>query len=219
MSNEERNIKDYDLQLGIFILINGIIYLLFSFGSVFVLNFLNDAYIVLLIDSGIFVAILVLIAFVADGLLSSNFKAQIVFRKRKNPYPGCYIFTNLTDDDLRIDKSKLIDKYGELPTDPIAQNRLWYNIFENYQYVTKILESHRAFLLFRDLTGLSFVILFIAPATALISYLIFHVAFNLFWWYMLLLVVQYIILSKISQDRGNRFANNVLALESNSISK
>lgn len=72
-----------------------------------------------------------------------------------------------------------------------------------------IFESHREFLLSRDLTtlGFLFLVLFSIGALFLINYSKYK------YLYILYLFFQYIILAIYSRNKGNRFVCNVIAIE------
>lgn len=214
MPEEEKNIKNYSRYLVGFSLANIILYLLFTFGADiihYIPNEGNMIYITFLFESGIISVILAVLTFILNGLLTSNLKASLVFWKRKNTLPGYNIFTNLSDDDSRIDKSILIGKYGELPVKPHEQNRLWYKIYKQYEYNPMIFDSQRNFLISRDMASLSIIFLFIFPTVALILKYLLNIPFKWLLSYVCILVIQYILLMVVSRNWGNRFAFNVLA--------
>lgn len=217
MSNQGKNIKTYSHYLWIFIAINFVVYLCFVLNKDFNFDFINETYKV--INNSIIAIFSTLITFILNGLLTSNFKATLVFWKTKNSYPGFRIFTKHMYKDCRIDRAILIKKYGELPVEPREQNKLWYKIFKSYEFDPMVFNSHRNFLLSRDLTGLSFLFLIIYSIASIISKIIFSIQINLLLMYISILILQYLILAIVSQNYGIRFACNVLAkasLESNS---
>jgi len=206
---KRRNIKNYSLYLNVFLVINTIIFLWFVKQD-FNFKLFNEnlyKYSIVIVCS--------LITFILNGLLPSDFKAILVFWKKENPYPGYRAFTDfLNKESYRIDKSVLIEKYGELPTQHQEQNKLWYKMYKKNEFDPMIFDSHRNFLLSRDLTGLSFVFLCIYSISALISKILFKINFKLLLIYIIFLLLQYLVLSKVSQNYGNRFVCNVLAKES-----
>lgn len=214
MTEEGKNIKNYTRYLVGFALANIILYLLFTFGvdiAVYIPNEANMVYITFLFESGIITAVLAVLTFILNGLLTSNIKASLVFWKRKNALPGYNIFTNLSDEDSRIDKSILKRKYGELPVKPHEQNRLWYKIYKQYEYDPMIFDSQRNFLISRDMASLSIIFIFIFPLVASILYYLFNIPFKWLLGYVCILIIQYVVLMIVSRNWGNRFAFNVLA--------
>lgn len=149
-----------------------------------------------------------LFLFLLNGLISSNQKAILVFWKIKNPLPGSEAFSKLSKKDSRIDLKRLKEIHGSLPKKPTEQNKLWYKIYKKHTSDLVISDSHRAYLLARDLTSLCFLfIVFIGlPSLFLTSYPI-----NIF--YFCYLVIQFLVTSIGAQNRGRRFVTNVLATE------
>lgn len=150
-----------------------------------------------------------LLLFLLNGILSSNQKAVLVFWKLKNPLPGSVAFTRISKQDSRIDRKKLKEIHGTLPKNPADQNKLWYKIYKKHNLDIVISESHRGFLLARDLTSLCFLfIIFLGiPVLAKISAPINIIYFSF-------LIFQYILVVVNAKNRGQRFVANVLAEES-----
>lgn len=48
------------------------------------------------------------------------------------------MFTRLALGDPRIDLAVVAREYGEIPTDPMPQNRLWYKLFREYGERTNV---------------------------------------------------------------------------------
>ncbi len=211
MTNEEKNIKDYSYYLYLFVSINFIFYMAFILEKG--LNFMDDTFKKFILERGIFAAILALVTFILNGLLTAKFKFILVFWSKEYFYPGCRIFTDLINNDNRIDKSLLVAKYGELPTEPNAQNTLWYRIFKKYEFDSMIFESHRNFLISRDLTGLSFLSFIIYGAMAIVSMFVYDISIKRFLFYIIFLLCQYLLLVVVSRNYGERFACNVIAKE------
>lgn len=69
----------------------------------------------------------VIVATVANGLLSSAMKDRLVFLRWKQALPGHRAFSVHAASDPRIDPARLKKARGnKLPADPEAENRLWY---------------------------------------------------------------------------------------------
>ena len=133
-------------------------------------------------------------------------KNVIVLWKLRNPLPACRVFTELAQNDPRIDINELREKHGKLPEDPVEQNRLWYKIYESKQNEPIILASHGRWLLFRELGAIALVFLLVSSSASLISSPGTDSAI-----YSGLLSAQYILLSIAAQNTSKRFACNVLA--------
>ncbi|MCT3800780.1 hypothetical protein HZP90_05820 [Elizabethkingia anophelis] len=165
---------------------------------------------IVFILKGLGATIAPLLLFLLNGLLSSNQKAVLIFWKLKNPLPGSEAFSKFSKKDSRIDRKKLKEIYGSLPKAPEEQNKLWYKIYKKNCLELVIYESHRAFLLARDLTSLCFLLLIFIG----IPILIFNI-WPVSLYYFIFLLIQYFIIVIGAQNRGRRFVSNVLAIESN----
>lgn len=155
------------------------------------------------------VSIAPLFLFLSNGLVSSHQKAVLVFWKLKNPLPGSEAFSKLSKNDTRIDRAKLKSVYGSLPKSPIEQNKLWYKIYKKNSSNMIVSDSHRAFLLARDLTSLCILfVVFLGIPVLIIG------KWPISLYYFMGLLLQYVIVVIGAQNRGRRFVTNVLAIES-----
>ncbi len=149
-----------------------------------------------------------LILFLLNGFVSSHQKAVLVFWKLKNPLPGSQAFSEISRQDTRIDRKKLKQLYGTLPKKPAEQNMLWYKIYKKNTSNIIISESHRAFLLARDLTSMCFLFLLFLGIPVIFA---IESPANIF--YFIFLVLQYFLVVIGAKNRGRRFVANVLAEE------
>jgi len=193
-----------------FIIINIIIFIaIYIYGKIGIKELQKIIELFTFRDGFILIAIPI-ITIVTNGILTSNIKSSLVFWKIKSPLPGCRIFSNLALHDPRIDFNKIIKKYGNIPHEPSAQNKLWYEIYKRHQEKTIIRESHKNYLLTRDLSGLAFIFLFIV----ILSLFFIELNLRIKLIYSLFLLLQYLIISISARNYGNRFACNVLAEDS-----
>ena len=147
-----------------------------------------------------------LIAIIINGIFNSDLKANIVFWRLKYPLPGSRVFSELLEKDLRINIKEVKKKYGKLPKKPEKQNKLWYKICTKNINDLIVIESHKIFLLLRDISTFNFLILIIFP----IVLLIFNIEKTLIIYYSLYLLFQYIIINISTINYGNRFVCNVI---------
>jgi hypothetical protein len=196
-------------QLWVFLSAN-ILFLCSMFFPAYFTKLANDFDIVFVVKTlGLLIAPLIL--FLLNGLLSPHQKAILVFWKISNPLPGSEAFSNISKTDTRIDREKLKISYGSFPKKPSEQNKMWYKIYKKNSSNLIVADSHRAFLLARDLTSLSFLfVLFIGLPIC------WSEKWPLSVYYLLILVVQYVLVRLGAKNRGRRFVANVLAIESNS---
>jgi hypothetical protein len=184
---------------------------LILFGLIFPVCFktLTNDFDIVLIFKALGVSIAPLLLFLLNGLMSSHQKAVLVFWKLKNPLPGSEAFSKLSKNDTRIDRAKLKNVYGSLPKSPIEQNKLWYKIYKKNISNTIVSDSHRAFLLARDLTSLCILFVIFLGIPVLIKG-----QWPIALYYFVYLLLQYVVIVIGAQNRGKRFVTNVLAIES-----
>jgi hypothetical protein len=207
MEKEPNLKKKNTLQLWVFLSAN----ILILFGLIFPVCFktLTNDFDIVLIFKALGVSIAPLLLFLLNGLMSSHQKAVLVFWKLKNPLPGSEAFSKLSKNDTRIDRAKLKNVYGSLPKSPIEQNKLWYKIYKKNISNTIVSDSHRAFLLARDLTSLCILFVIFLGIPVLIKG-----QWPIALYYFVYLLLQYVVIVIGAQNRGKRFVTNVLAIES-----
>ena len=147
-----------------------------------------------------------LVLSVAVGLLPASWKAVLVFWKIRNPLPGSRVFSNLSLDDPRIDQSRIQAKMEVVPQTPGEENALWYRWYKTVQDRVTVLESHRQYLLNRDLAGIFFLFLIFGTLTLTLS----DVPLTRVLFYGIVMLIHYIVFAVVARNHGNRFACNVL---------
>jgi hypothetical protein len=155
----------------------------------------------------VLMAALPLLAVVGLGLVGSHIKAVLVFLRPRFPLPGCRAFSKLAPGDPRIDLAVIARAYGEPPSDPMNQNRLWYKLFRQHEDNERVTDAHRLYLLTRDMTALSAVFLIAFGLGAAI----WGCPAKVTWMYLAFLILQYGAVSTAARNYGNRFATTVLA--------
>ena len=144
---------------------------------------------------------------ILDGIVTSDFKAVLVYWKWRNPLPAHEAFTVHGRKDSRVDIKALEEEHGPLPTDPAEQNQLWYKLSKATANRASVDEAHYAWLLGRDLTNLSFTLLIASAGLA--------GALQVGGWGWIVLVsaqgLLYIVLSQVAANKGIRFVTTVLA--------
>jgi len=211
LMREERFLKrEYRWQLSAFIVFN-----LCVFWTIIVIKDISLSKIETILSSfslqkGALAVLLPLLTVILNGTLPNNLKAILVFWEIRNPLPGSRVFTDLALKDPRIDLDKIKQKYGNLPTLPSEQNRLWYKIYKHHKSKITILESHKDFLLTRDLASVSAIFLLCFTLPTIFSSGSIKIKYG----YITFLIFQYIILAIVAKNYGERFVCNVLAEES-----
>ena len=144
---------------------------------------------------------------ILDGIVTSDFKAMLVYWKWRNPLPGHEAFTVHGREDSRVDMKALEAEHGPLPTDPAEQNLLWYKLSKATADRASVDEAHYAWLLTRDLTNLSFALVIVSVGLA--AFLRVSE-----WEWIVLVTAQgllYVVLSQVAANKGIRFVTTVLA--------
>ena len=148
---------------------------------------------------------------VANGLLSANIKARLVFLRWTHALPGHRAFSELAPADPRIDLDQLVRHLGrKLPKGPEAENKVWYRIFKEAEAAPEVHHIHREFLLMRDYTGFSALFLVGLGFATLFLVQSWKVAFI----YWLALLLQFIVVRHVAATYGARFVCTVLAVKS-----
>ena len=151
----------------------------------------------------------VVIAGVINGLLSSDNKARLVFWRWSNPLPGSFAFSLYAHRDHRIDVAALRKIVGMWPSDPREQNATWYKLYKSVTSEPAVIDAHRHFLLTRDYSAISFIILlsaglfgfwFIPSSATAVSY-------------VGIVLLQYLLATLAARNYGVRLVTTVLALK------
>jgi hypothetical protein len=147
----------------------------------------------------------------ANGFLSAETKARLVFLRWTHALPGHRAFSVFAVTDPRIDVEALRKLLGkDWPTTPQDENRIWYRLFKETESDPVILWAHREFLFTRDYAGFAalFLVMFgaasaftVRPASALAVYLT-------------CLVLQLAIARHVAATYGNRLVCTVIARRS-----
>jgi hypothetical protein len=144
------------------------------------------------------------------SMMSSEQKASLVFWKLKNPLPGSEAFTRCGPRDARIDMAQLEKNVGPLPSDPAEQNQKWFKLYHLVSEEKAVKGAHREFLLFRDMSAMSFILFFGASAACWILVESTKATYSMAY----ILFAQYSIFALCARNRGRRLVSNVLAVHS-----
>jgi hypothetical protein len=206
---KEKSFKEqYKVNLILFITWN-VIVLLFSLSSQYYSYKGEDITQHILSRDSLFTIFSPILLIVLNGILSSNLKVFLVFWKWENGLPAHSAFTKYLFADSRINIGRLKDKYGEFPTNPVKQNNLWYSFLTKNKEDTIIKDSHKAYLLTRDMTAISavFVLSIVVISLSNTHYQMKLLSSAYF-------ILQYMITMVTARNYGRRFVCNVLAIES-----
>jgi hypothetical protein len=153
-------------------------------------------------------ALLPIPALILSSLISSDHKAILVFWRIKYPLPGARAFSVHAPKDHRIDLAKLKKNVGEFPAGEREQNSKWYGLYKQVDSDGSVVDSHKNYLLFRDIAAMS---LMLVPTLPLILYFSgvdsARMLVSAVWF-----LGQYLITAFAARNTGIRFVQNVLAV-------
>lgn len=201
------NLKKSNRWLIVLYLIGQAIILL-SLSNKISINLMSWDNIGMLVDpKSILVYLIFILAIILEGIMSSNLKATLVFLRVRNPLPGTRAFSYIARDDPRINTGSLKKMYdNKLPKSPKQQNDAWYKLYKKYSLNPVVAESHKSFLLTRDLASITLILI----PVVLMSHIILSTNWSLIWLNIVLLFIFLISLIAAANNYGNRFVANVL---------
>jgi len=110
--------------------------------------------------------------------------------------------------DHRIDLKKLKKNIGEFPLSERDQNAKWYGLYKQVDSDPSVVDSHKNYLLLRDIAAMSFVLVPVLPVAMYISDVDGSRILICAAWF----VGQYLVTSFAAKITGIRFVQNVLAV-------
>ena len=147
-------------------------------------------------------------ALILSSLFSADHKARLVFWRLRYPLPGSHAFSVHAPADHRIDVEKLRDHVGEFPVGEREQNAKWYRLYRKVDSDPSVVDSHKNYLLFRDIAAMS---LLLVPVLPVAMYLVRvdtpSILISTTWF-----MGQYLIAALAARSTGIRFVQNVLAV-------
>jgi len=144
------------------------------------------------------------------NVLSSNFKAMLVYWKPYGWVPGREAFTKFGPADHRVDMAQLKKHVGAWVEDPKEQNSKWYRLYKQVETVLEVAHAQKDFLMYRDMAVLSLSLVLLAPLGLYLaesSTKALLVAASMF-------LAQYVLAAISARNAGERFVCNVLAVHS-----
>ncbi|MAT49913.1 MAG: hypothetical protein CMK32_01845 [Porticoccaceae bacterium] len=153
-------------------------------------------------------ALLPIPALLLSSLISADHKARLVFWRLKYPLPGSRAFSVHAPADHRIDLENLKEHIGELPVDERSQNSKWYSLYKQVESEPSVLDSHKNYLLFRDIAAMSMLLIPIVPVALYFLQVDNTAIFISGTWFL----GQYVISALAARSTGIRFVQNVLAV-------
>lgn len=154
-----------------------------------------------------------LLAGLVNYLIPRNIKAKLVFFRLIDPEPGHRAFSEIIQNNSRIDAELLLKKLGTFPKAPKKQNYLWLKLSKKHKDNPIIKSSHRSYLLYRDFTAISFILLLIIIPMYYYLKLSNEQLRNL----SIAFLVQYGLSTIAARNAGKSFVENVLVEENQDI--
>ncbi len=154
------------------------------------------------------VGLALIVTSIANGLLSANMKARLVFLRWHHALPGHRAFSKHAPADPRVDLGRLEMALGKkLPTIPDDENRVWYQLYKEVEAEPAIVHTHREFLFTRDYATFAFLFLVGFGTAAII--MVYSLKVSLI--YTAVLLLQFLIVRHTAAIYGVRLVTTVLA--------
>lgn len=212
------DIKDYrDKELKLYALVN--IFVIIYIDKIITIEGMLDpnnrftTLIVAILNSALFLSILYIFVLLSDSLFSESMKNKIVYFG--GHLPGETVFSKMKIEvkDIRFTQQQVLERYKDIYENMPSQkkdryryeNSAWYKIYNKYRDNKMIYVSNRDYLLCRDMTSSTVVIL--------ILYLIFSDGLQLILFKrdcIVYLMIMFLITNIATRTKGKRMVNNVL---------
>ncbi|BAO28295.1 hypothetical protein [Sulfuritalea hydrogenivorans] len=153
-------------------------------------------------------ALLPIPVLILSSLISSDHKAILVFWRLKHPLPGARAFSVHAPADHRIDLAKLKKNVGEFPVAERDQNSKWYALYKQVDSDPSVVDSHKNYLLFRDIAAMSLLLVPTLPAVLYFSGIDSTRMLVSAAWFL----GQYLVVAFAARTTGIGFVQNVLAI-------
>ena len=141
------------------------------------------------------------------ALIPPDFKAILVYWRTTETLPGHRAFSVHAPGDPRIDLDVLRKNIGVFPADARDQNTTWYRLYKKVSDEASVVDSHKDFLLFRDLAAISLLLAMAAPPALYVMGCTVNAAIAV----SCIFLGQYVVAAIAARYRGFRFVTNVLA--------
>jgi hypothetical protein len=155
-------------------------------------------------------AALGLVIGVLGWAVPKSWKESMIFWRIHNCLPSSRAFSAIALRDPRIDRRRLMEKHGDLPSVPAQQTALWYNIYRKSSGEASVEDAHRAYLRYREMTSLA--------AVALVCFLVasawVHPSARALAIGIIVILVEYMLLLLAARHAAEHLVANVLAIES-----
>lgn len=154
------------------------------------------------------ILVLPVVVLLLAGMLPHDLKATLVYWKLTNALPACQAFSRYGPRDSRIDMVSLQKHVGVLPVAPSDQNKKWFKIYKMVSTDAAVIESHRMYLLYRDMAVISFPLIVLVP----VGLYFVGASVSIQWAVVAIFLVQFLMCVAAARNSGRRFVCNVLAI-------
>jgi hypothetical protein len=142
------------------------------------------------------------------GLIPPNWRDRIVHLRWHHPLPGCRAFTVIGPGSSHVDMQRLATRVGDLPTDSILQNQLFYRLYKPLRDDIGVCDAHRRYLAARDIGTITALLMIPLPILSVIATHNFARAGS----YALILAITYLFCAVAAKNYSWRMVQHVLAL-------
>ena len=153
---------------------------------------------------------LALLIGVISWAVPRRWKETLIFWRLRNRLPSSRAFTVLALNDPRIDRRRLAERCGPLPSDPERQTQLWYGLYRKNADNPGVEDAHCAYLRYREMTALAVSVMMVF----LIASAWVHPPLRTLFAGVGFIAAEYLLLLVAARNAGNHFVANVLASES-----
>lgn len=152
--------------------------------------------------------LIVIMSLVLLGLIPPIWRDRIIHLRWQNPLPGCRAFSVIGPKSSHVDMQGLAAHIGVLPTDPDAQNHLFYRLYMPLRDDVGVCDAHRRYLAARDIGTISALLVIPLPIMAMIATHDIARA----GWYGVLLFFTYLLCAIAAKNYSLRMVQHVLSL-------
>jgi len=221
------DIKDYrDKELKLYALAN-IFVIIYIEKIITIEGLLNQsdqstALFVTIFNSALFLSILYIFVLLSDSLFSESMKNRIIYFWGHLPGETVFSRMKMKVKDIRFTQQQILERYKSIYDNMPSQrenkyryeNSAWYTIYNRYRDNNMVYISNRDYLVCRDMTSSTVVIL--------ILYSIFSIALQIIPFKIecvIYLVAMFIVTNIATRTKGERMVNNVIICDLQAKSK
>jgi len=162
----------------------------------------------LLVPGSASLGLIVIASLLLLGLIPPEWRDRFIHLRWDHPLPGCRAFSEIGPRSSHVDMAALIARIGTPPTDPAAQNQLFYRLYKPLRDDIGVCDAHRRYLAARDIGTISALLVIPLPMMALLA--THDIARTCA--YAALILLSYILCALAAKNYSCRMVQHVLAL-------